>query len=230
MKAIFASKLYKTLSIDAKERVKAALTNPLNSELVTQLKSYLDEEYQAVNDAADEEVVEKSETGDATEGVETGDESSNNSTSGASGGSKSFGDKVSDIEDTLGDMPDGSESESESSSEESSDVEESTNILQTPINASLNIKNAVDEIKGMLNLDEDTHGVALVKYDDKELWVYYQDDINLNNIMYNVIAKINASGYSNLAFNRLARSDNAIVFDISAISTENVVKPIENEE
>ena len=82
----------------------------------------------------------------------------------------------------------------------------------------------------MLNLDGDTQGVALVKYNESELWVYYQDDINLNNIMYNVIEKINSSGYSYLTFNRLARSDNAIVFDVGVTDTDNEVKPLEDDE
>ena len=38
--------------------------------------------------------------------------------------------------------------------------------------------------------------------------------MNLNNVMGSVIELVSALGYANLEFNRLARSDNAIVFQI----------------
>lgn len=228
MKAIYASKLYKGLSADAKKKVRAAIDDPINLELVTQLKSYLDEEYQAIAEPVKEvepEVTEETVTDEVAE--EAPDMSSRGGFSAPKGG-KPFSDRVSDIEDTLGDMPMGDAPEvAEETVEE---VEESVDVQQTPIKASLDLKTAVEEIKGMLNLDDATHGVVLVKLNEAELWIYYQDDINLNNIMYNVIEKINASGYSNLTFNRLARRDNAIVFDICAVSTDTVVKPIEDEE
>jgi hypothetical protein len=234
LKAIFASKLYKAQSADAKKHIRAALTDPMNAELVTQLKSYLDEEYQAIAEPVEPEVVETPNEEVSEEIVEEEPRDFGGNSPVRPSGGKSFSGRVSDIEDTLGDLPmgDGSDVEqvAEETTEDTEEVEEATEVSKIPITASFNLKNVVEELKGALNLDDATHGVALVKYDDRELWIYYQDDVNLNNIMYNVIEKINASGYSNLEFNRLARSDNAIVFDICAISTDDVVKPIENEE
>ena len=45
MKAIYASKLYKTST--RKNKIHAAIQNPVNAELVSQLAKYLDEEYQS---------------------------------------------------------------------------------------------------------------------------------------------------------------------------------------
>ena len=224
MKAVYASKIYKGLSAESKQRVKSAVNDPINLELVTQLKSYLDDDYQAIAEPdADGSVggAHADTSGDGASDVPAGGGS-------APAGGESFGDKVDNIEDDLGDMPMGDGSDDTSSDTE--DVAESVSVNKTSVTASSSLINAPTEIKGMLNLDGDTQGVALVKYNESELWVYYQDDINLNNIMYNVIEKINSSGYSYLTFNRLARSDNAIVFDVGVTDTDNEVKPLEDDE
>ena len=72
-------------------------------------------------------------------------------------------------------------------------------------------KSISDSVKTALNDNEDTVGVSRTAVKDDELWVYYEDSINLNKVMANVIETLNASNYG-LEFNRLARSDNAIVF------------------
>lgn len=229
MKAIFASKIYKGLSAESKQRVKSAVNDPINLELVTQLKSYLDDDYQAIAEP-DADGSAGGAPADTTGGDVGGAPSEDGGapTGGASGGGSSFGDKVDDIEEDLGDMPMGDGSDDTDTDTE--DVAESVTLDKTTVTASSALINAPTEIKGMLNLDGDTQGVALVKYNESELWVYYQDDINLNNIMYNVIEKINSSGYSYLTFNRLARSDNAIVFDVGVTDTDNEVKPLEDDE
>lgn len=233
MKAIYASKIYKGLSADSKQRVKSAVADPVNLELVTQLKSYLDEEYQAIAEPGTDAVVDDMGTTDTAEGGDTsapGGSPAGGGGFGGGGGGSSFGDKVDDIEEDLGDMPMGDGSDSADTDTDTEDVAESVSVKKTAVTASSSLINAPTEIKGMLNLDADTQGVALVKYSESELWVYYQDDINLNNIMYNVIEKINSSGYSYLTFNRLARSDNAIVFDVGVTDTDNEVKPLEADE
>lgn len=69
-------------------------------------------------------------------------------------------------------------------------------------------------LKGDLNSTDDTHGVSRIQIRDQELWIYYNDTVNLNDIMEAVIEKLIARTYSYLEFNRLARKNNAIVFDI----------------
>ena len=60
-----------------------------------------------------------------------------------------------------------------------------------------------------------------------ELWIHYNDSINLNNVMEPVIAVLNAANYFKLDFNRLARTENAIVFSITVASVP--VKPLEED-
>ena len=71
-----------------------------------------------------------------------------------------------------------------------------------------------ESIKGLLNAREDTAGCVRVQVKGEELWMFYNDKINLNNLMEDVISLMNASGYTYLEFNRLARTDNAIVFSV----------------
>lgn len=84
----------------------------------------------------------------------------------------------------------------------------------------------VESIKGTLNAKDDTSGVSRVGVkDDKEVWVYYNDNVNLNDVMVPVIEQMNASGYNYLEFNRLARSDNAVVFVVLREDTDRRKKP-----
>lgn len=84
----------------------------------------------------------------------------------------------------------------------------------------------VESIKGTLNSKDDTSGVSRVGVkDNKEVWVYYNDNVNLNDVMVPVIEQMNASGYNYLEFNRLARSDNAVVFVVLREDTDRRKKP-----
>lgn len=85
------------------------------------------------------------------------------------------------------------------------------------------------EIKGTLNAREITQGVMRVSIKNDEMWVYYNDDINLNNVMSPVIELLNAANYHYLIFNRLARTDNAIVFTINGNDSLNTMETINNE-
>lgn len=110
----------------------------------------------------------------------------------------------------------------------------------TAVNSSLertyvqdNMYLEVQDIKGILNALEDTKGVQRVGIkNENELWIYYNDSINLNNVMGPVIEELNKPGYTYLEFNRLARSDNAIVFIIMLEDTDckkGSIKEIEEE-
>lgn len=89
-----------------------------------------------------------------------------------------------------------------------------------------NLDLEVESIKGTLNAKDDTSGVSRVGVkDDKEVWIYYNDSVNLNDVMVPVIEQMNASGYTYLEFNRLARSDNAVVFVVLREDTDRRKKP-----
>lgn len=114
----------------------------------------------------------------------------------------------------------------EPSEPESTDVAESQKV-RTPrkiMSASdrfslsqIKLSQIVTEIRGLLNLRAETEGVSRIVYnDDKaEMWIHYNDSVNLNNILDAVLDLISVSGYYYLGFSRLARSDNAIVFDVN---------------
>lgn len=92
-------------------------------------------------------------------------------------------------------------------------------------------KSAINSIVGLLNAKDDTCGVRMAQVVDmKELWIYYQDDKNLNDVMEPVIKLLCQSDYSWLSFSRLARKDNAIVFDINSVGVENDDRQPETEE
>lgn len=110
--------------------------------------------------------------------------------------------------------------------EESTSVNASsgTSLPRTDVTDHMHLE--VQDIKGILNSREDTAGVSRVSTkDDKEVWIYYNDNVNLNDVMVQVIEELNRPGYTYLEFNRLARSDNAIVFVIIKNDTERVKKP-----
>lgn len=77
-----------------------------------------------------------------------------------------------------------------------------------------------DVLKGDLNSVQGTDGVTRILIKDRELWIYYSDDINLNDRMEAVIDLLLAKTYSYLQFSRLARKQNAIVFDILGYELE----------
>lgn len=118
------------------------------------------------------------------------------------------------------------DSDEKDSVEESTSINSATVLYQPAVESSCCNQIRVDaaEIKGTLNIREDTKGVSRIFVKDNELWIYYQDKVNLNSVMEPVIEVLNSVGFTNLEFNRLARTDNAIVFEISCVYDQ--VKPI----
>lgn len=232
MKAIYACKLYK--ASNRKDKIKAAIADPLNAELVTQLKSYLDDDFQDELEEAEAQRRKHDKTGpvETDESKDVSDKTLSEGHSGLpprpslGGGRSSLSEKfdalideednsVDDAVDT--DIPsDEGEQEGETDSD-LQEIDESTDIppsgTECPKKCLLDI---VDEVKSLLNTDDSTRGMNRVLVKDNELWVYYNDNINLNNVMGPVIEKLNTTGYNYLDFNRLARSDNAIVFQNNA--------------
>ena len=244
MKAIFASKLYKTST--RKNKIASALQNPINTELVLQLNSYLDEP-EDVTDAIEEEDIqterdtERFQDDSETKVEEKPVAKSNPKSesvppeltkfhSPAEGDSEGTSDENSEEDSSNEDESDKDESKedkSDSEVKESKRVQGAT-VLYTPsVQASCcdTVRIDAEILKGTLNSREDTSGVSRINIKDEELWIYYQDKVNLNSIMEPVIAVMNASDFAHLEFNRLARSSNAIVFDINCIP--DVVEPMD---
>jgi len=233
--AIYASKLYRASK--RKDKISAAFNNGKNAELVTQLKSYLDEEYQDLampkeTTQSNPDVAESQPSDSDTEGGANGSGSSSSDRhSHAGGGSHSSlpssldpgfdedfnpADNLLTVDDADIDTLSNDVSDSGSAKEP---VEESVDVY-----GSTSVE-SIDVIKGTLNGRDDTKGVTRIQIKDNEMWIYYSDDTNLNNIMTSVIEFLNASGHTDLEFNRLARSDNAIVFVINSVKEE--IKPVE---
>lgn len=218
--AIFASKLYQASS--RKDRIHSAYMNPLNAELVQQIDSYVSPKYQKLLEPEEQEPEDPQNLDTANTGEEGGGSSSGSSYSGGGGSSFSGGDIPGMItdepDDSSGDDVETEDVDVEPAENESSEPEVEESVEQsTVIASSCTEKDAaleVDTIKGSLNVKEETSGVTRIRVKDKELWIYYQDSINLNSVMPNVIDTMNALGYTYLEFSRLARTDNAIVFDI----------------
>lgn len=238
MKAIYASKMYRNSKNKAK--IKAAIENPINKELVLQLREYLDEP--EVVDIPDVDPVDADVT-DTLDNSSTTSEGSLNSVpmSKPSAHSRVGQAELSDMFDVddssddstadVGTEPDDTDDTDDNSDDLEDTVEESTKAAGTSITSAScincdNLLDVISEIKGLLNLRDDTCGVNRVLNKDNELWVYYKDSVNLNNVMGTVIELMNASGYTYLEFNRLARTDNAIVFQISILDSNNKVEPV----
>lgn len=236
MKSIFASKLYRASS--RKDRIQAALLSPSNLALVQQLADSLDEEYQTPENLGidvheqeeqndqdfmvDEEVnpetdlVTMDDLADSMKGGSPHSSApSHSSSSSGSEPSEGLEEKPeSDNSELMPDSPMTDESDNSSSNKvtkvekQGEPAEASTKVTASTV-CDLNI------LKSTLNNREDLAGVNRIAEKDNEVWIYYKDEINLNNIMTDVIEFLmNTKEYESFEFNRLARSDNAIVFDV----------------
>ena len=217
MSSIFACKMY--LNSKNKDKIRAAVEAPINQELVLQLKSYLGDDALALQQEAERQRAEQLQSQLQKESendvaFELGDRNSpGGSPRRPAGGMPSGGMPEADFSLSEEEPVELDDSNEHASPEEP--TEAATKIVSlTPINACTKIlADAATEIQGMLNSRADTAGVErLGLKDDSEFWIYYKDEINLNNVMSKVIDLMFASGYTMLAFNRLARSNNAIVF------------------
>ena len=236
MQSIFSSKLYK--ASNHKDKIKSALDNPINAELVQQLASYLDDEYQVPEYVAPEQVEpQQSEQAPEDPTISNGpvNDRKSSAPTGHSGGVPRMPSHIdtTGLDDELAvDMPSGSDMDSDIDDEPVDGLlmptDEATKVRGKSITATTEITISVDPIVGLLNSTEDTTGVSYGKIIGDELWLYYNDKINLNNVMENAIRLLNSAGYAHLEFNRLARSDNAMVFEIT--QTPIPMETIESEE
>ena len=193
-----------------KAAILAAATNPINTELVTQLVRYLDEEYLKPKE---EFVRDDSENGSTEASGEPAIQPNllPPSNEPSFSGSDHFESLASMFGDDVELPEESAEPEEESEPEVASaePEEESEPEVASSTNATASLENISASIASMLNAVDTTSGVRSAKVLGTELWIYYKDNINLNSVMESVI---DAVASHELEFNRLARSHNAIVF------------------
>ncbi len=232
--AVFSSKLYQTSS--RKGKIQAAFTNPINSELVKQLGEYIGDEYEFQNTQEEnDDFEEKLPNNKHEENVQPNlDDTSPNpdeiklsekySDELNADGASAF-DKTQKLQSNE------TEDDNESADSSSRIKGERITACTKPFSETyVTLSGLAGEIKGTLNVREITQGVIRVGVKNDEMWIYYNDDINLNNVMSPVLELLNAANYYYLVFNRLARTDNAIVFTINDNDMLNTIGTVKNEE
>lgn len=220
---IFSSKLFAVSS--RKAEIRAAASNPINQNLMQQLSTALDKSYQKAEyllDEEDQEKLRQEQTESAEPKVDETEESEVTEETGAEPKEHSAPPaKPSNLHSKF------KEAEKNMSEDEPSEPTEGaptdTGSVDTKMEAATDIDNGIedngiqdtksiaDSVKAALNDNAETAGVNRTAVKDDELWVYYEDSINLNKVMAGAIETLNTLGCG-LEFNRLARSDNAIVF------------------
>ena len=209
---IYSCKMYKNSK--NKDQIVATLQDPTNAELVVQLQSYLDPQYRKKKPTKDDDNTSDAQPKVADNDIDDPDvvHQGTKSTPDLSHSAASFSENHVDDLST--------DPEYESGVDEPKDPDD---VAQDPNNddvtSSISASTSVeilqpDSIKGLLNASNDTSGVNRILVKGEELWVYYEDRKNLNNIMGPAIELLNSANYTCLEFNRLARTDNAIVFQI----------------
>lgn len=226
IKSITTSKLFITSS--RQQSILAAIQNPINAELVQQMSEYLSEESaEVLNEAIRENAPEKS--ADTFNPNGEGDSQSIRPSTSEGGDATTTSPSSANVFDdySMAD-PESSESASESTPTESDSVEETSDVQGQVVIASTNVDSMAmldpNVLKGTLNAQAETAGVLRIEIIDDELWIYYNDEVNLNDTMVAVFELLNATGYTCLKFNRLGRSNNAVIFDIKANHED--IKPI----
>lgn len=250
MEAIFSSKLYKTST--RKQKIAAALNDPINLELVQQIGDYIgrpEEVHPATHKYSDSEIHQKVPDSSEpersveidvnvpkprTQFVDNSGPDVDFQEVSQTGTEESSTDDVSQDDNAISKgepdvVPEISyptnENAAASVSVESSKIEgATTSYTPSVVDPSGTLRIDAEVIKGTLDVREDTAGVSRISVKDNELWIHYKDSVNLNSIMEPVIYVLNAAGFTYLEFNRLARSSNAIVFEILCIPEQ--VKPI----
>lgn len=210
---IYSCKMYKNSK--NKDQIVATLQDPTNAELVVQLQSYLDPQYRKKKPTKDNDNISDAQPKvddndiDDPDSVHQGTKSTPDLSHSAASFSENHVDDLS--------MDPGYESGVDEPKDLDDDVAQEPN--NDDVTSSISASTAVetlqpDSIKGLLNASNDTSGVNRILIKGEELWIYYEDKKNLNNIMGPAIELLNSANYTCLEFNRLARTDNAIVFQI----------------
>lgn len=202
------------VSSSRKCKINAAMDSSVNKELVMQLKSYLSDE--SIDDIdKDDDINIKDYDVKVDEHKESDDKSKKSNVV-----KKDATNVESDVDDSVVTHEvDVTDQESNDEIDNPEDLNSATNVGNlfvnsdsTPSILGSNTDTDYDTIMSMLNNNDSTSGVDyILSRNGNELWIYYNDDVNLYDKMSQVIKMFDSSKYM---FNRLARSYNAIVLDI----------------
>lgn len=210
LKIIYSSKLYKASS--RKDKIRANINNPINVELVQQIADYVDanepKQLDTKVNEPSESVVKRSDHPTPNHGADKINHSSESDVS-PSDDIEPMPGLIADDE-TISDEPQPAQPEDESAEE----INQSEKLTDDTVQGAEGICSSIDinQIKDELNDSPLTEGVVRVANKAREIWVYFNDNTNLNDIMVNVIDSIFSRYGAQLEFNRLARSENAMVF------------------
>lgn len=240
MELIYGSKLFKASNTKRKQRILAAMTNPINQELLAQVKEQLNVDTLPITPADNSRLTDnKNSDKPSTSQPATKFRPSHPSTPGPSVHvtsdpiSNDF-DNSDEINDDIIDPNAHNDADDNvyDDNDDNDNVNSSTSVVNTNnsqrivSSSEISLAGLADELKGTLNLKSDTAGVNRILLKQNELWIYYDDSINLNNVMTPVIELLNSTNYFYLEFNRLARTDNAIVFEVSEVDSNQAVDPV----
>ena len=174
MQAILASKLYKCSK--RKDKIHSALEDPVNLELVEQLKEYLDPEYlQPDNDDVFDEPSGTKTVSKDSRSNPPAPPSGPSFASPPSGPPTLEGEEF--TEEDADDFDDSAETDvdlddtGDVDAEGEGDLAEATKVPETKqsVTASTDLKCVVEELKGLLNARDDTCGVSRISVRDTEL-------------------------------------------------------------
>lgn len=222
LERIYASKMF--AASKNQDKITTALLDPLNGELVQQLRSYLDDDFLAEAKEHRQEVQpsqpkespsnEPESSSGENPAPEHDRDSSNPRPAPRHSSTSDFSElsemgvpdanDSSDLDNETPEKPDNSESQS--SEDEPDEISESVDIL-----SDVTCRVDTDEIERCLNEGPQSSGVRRVTLSGSELWIYYKDNINLNSVMDATISTV-TDMCPNWKFSRFARTYNAIVF------------------
>lgn len=210
-----------------KSNILGAISDPINSELVKQLRSYLDDKYLTSDylDPAETSVDDTAKNEPSSESADDNDgrppvhsQPPQPHVAKPDSHISDDADNLPDL-DTSSDEDDKDDTDSDTGESTSSNLQSASQVSSDPVLSSaqiseIDISDYAQEVINTLNLRDDTCGVTRSMFKGNEFWIYYNDKINLNSVMSVVLDVLASAGYTHLEFNRLARTDNAIVFDV----------------
>lgn len=217
-----------------RDKILAAYNNPINRQLVQQIDNSYNNPDLGEEVEVDEAAVDK---GGSTAASKPKPKSPKGFSGGYSGGGFSdSGLDDADLNDSEFDNIDTDNADnveldvpedvSKEDTSDADDIDESTNINKQPIHSSTyvtveSVSNAVNILPGTLNMKDETKGASQVILrggKDNEVWIYYDPEIKLTNILEDVNNTLLEQNMYFLEFDRVARDDNAIVYNINWVS------------